>query len=101
MSRGMTPDDSADDDAIRATVKRLSRPHKSGGRVIERASILAEGPTSGAILDWILAHAGEPETTASAGASHGLHGGRMHGGASAVTPTRAPQRYVLPAGTFS
>jgi hypothetical protein len=31
------------DDAIRAVVVRLSRPHGSGGDVIERATILAEG----------------------------------------------------------
>jgi hypothetical protein len=31
------------DDAIRAVVTRLSRPHASGGNVIERAAILAEG----------------------------------------------------------
>jgi hypothetical protein len=29
------------DDAIRAVVVRLSRPHASGGHVIERAAILA------------------------------------------------------------
>jgi hypothetical protein len=31
------------DDAIRAVVVRLSRPHASGGDAIERAAILAEG----------------------------------------------------------
>ena len=31
------------DDPIRAVVVRLSRPHASGGHVIERAAILAEG----------------------------------------------------------
>ena len=31
------------DEAIRAVVTRLSRPHASGGAVIERAAILAEG----------------------------------------------------------
>jgi hypothetical protein len=100
MSNRTPQDEPVDDDAIRAVVKRLSRPHKSGGKVIERAAILAEGPGSGAILDWIMAHAGEPEAIAVSTASHGLHGGRMHGGASAVTPSRAPSRYVLPAGTL-
>src|SRR5216117_1831905 len=50
-----------DDDAIRMLVTRLSRPHSSGGKVIERAAILAEGADSAAVLTWIVAHAGEPE----------------------------------------
>jgi hypothetical protein len=29
-----------DDDAIRVLVTRLARPHRSGGRVIERATLL-------------------------------------------------------------
>src|SRR5437763_17124997 len=32
-----------DDEAIRVLVRRLSRAHPSGGRVIERAAILAAG----------------------------------------------------------
>jgi hypothetical protein len=32
-----------DDDPILALVKRLARPHASGGTVIERAAILADG----------------------------------------------------------
>ena len=46
------------EDAIRAVVARLARPHRSGGDVIERAAILAEGGDSTAIFDWISAHAG-------------------------------------------
>src|SRR5215211_7911950 len=45
------------DDAIRAVVVRLSRPHASGGDVIERAAILAEGGDAAAIVAWIIAHA--------------------------------------------
>jgi hypothetical protein len=45
-----------DDDAIRAVVRRLARPHASGGDVIERAAIIAEGAASGAIIAWITAH---------------------------------------------
>jgi hypothetical protein len=35
-----------DDDAIRSLATRLGRAYPSGGTVIERAAILAEGPTS-------------------------------------------------------
>jgi hypothetical protein len=52
-----SPDDGAQswkarelDDAIRAVVRRLSRPHASGGDVIERAAILAEGADAAAIV---------------------------------------------------
>jgi len=61
------PDDVPEaDDAIRAVVARLSRPHPSGGNVIERAAILAEGADSAAILSWIAAHSGQPEALAAA-----------------------------------
>jgi hypothetical protein len=98
MSPVTTPDGPAGDEAIRAVVTRLSRPHPQGGAVIERAAILAEGVASGAIVAWIMAHSGEPEAaTASADASRGLYGGRL---TSAATQTRAPLRYVLPAGAL-
>jgi hypothetical protein len=86
-----------DDDAIRELVIRLSRRHRSGGKVIERAAILAEGADSDAVVGWIVAHAGQPEESVAAPASRGLHGSRL-------TPTgeaaRAPARYVLPAGAL-
>jgi hypothetical protein len=83
------------DDAIQVVISRLSRPHPSGGRVIERAAILAEGERSGAIMDWITAHDGEPELAAPRTPSRGLYSvGR------AVTSTSAPARYVLPAGAI-
>jgi hypothetical protein len=85
-----------DDEAIRTLVNRLSRRHPSGGKVIERAAILAEGADSGAVLAWIAARAGEPEALAPSGAGGGLHGGRMHG--RAASGERAPLRYVLPPG---
>ena len=49
------------DDGIRLVVERLSRPHRSGGRVIERASILAEGLRSTAVLEWLDDHDWTPE----------------------------------------
>jgi hypothetical protein len=81
-------------DEIRAVVARLGRPHRSGGTVVERAAILAEGERSGAILDWIVAHAGEPELAAAANPARGLHD---RGG----TAARGPARYVLPAGALA
>ena len=86
-----------DDDAIRALVVRLSRRHRSGGKVIERAAILAEGANSDAVVGWIVAHAGQPEVTAVPPASHGLHGSRLTAAGGAA---RAPARYVLPAGAL-
>ncbi|HEY3187394.1 MAG TPA: hypothetical protein VGJ70_07955 [Solirubrobacteraceae bacterium] len=82
-----------DDDAIRALVTRLSRAHPSGGKVIERAAILASGADLAAVMGWIAAHAGQPETTASATPKRGLH-------ASRIEPARPPRRYVLPAGAL-
>ena len=85
------------DDAIRAVVVRLSRPHASGGDVIERAAILAEGADAAAIVAWIIAHAGEAEATAPRPSSGGLHGARMsHGSGASVSP----RRYVLPVGAL-
>ncbi|UUY03997.1 hypothetical protein LRS13_00260 [Svornostia abyssi] len=49
------------DDEIRTLVTRLSRPHRSGGRVIERAAVLAEGADFDAVMVWIEAHGGRPE----------------------------------------
>jgi hypothetical protein len=85
-----------DDVAIRALVVRLSRPHPSGGDVIERAAILAEGADSAEIVSWITDHAGRPEA-ATPGRHGGLHGDRVTDNAQAH---RAPVRYVLPAGAL-
>ena len=82
-----------DEDSIRILVKRLSRPHRSGGEVIERAAILAAGADTAAVLAWIAAHDGQPEPFASADSRRGLHGARSAGGES--------RRYVLPPGALS
>ena len=85
------------DDEIRALVIRLSRRDKSGGKVIERAAIVAEGADADAVVGWIVAHAGQPEANAAPPAPRGLHGGRLtHAGGAG----RAPARYVLPAGAL-
>jgi hypothetical protein len=86
------------DDAIEAVVARLARPHRSGGSVIERAAILAEGDRSVAIVDWIVAHAGEPEIAAAAAPPRGLYGTGFGGG---VTAARGPARYILPPGALA
>jgi hypothetical protein len=88
-----------DDDAIRALVTRLARPHPSGGEVIERAAILAEGADFTAVIAWITAHAGIPEATVAAAPRHGLHGSRL--GDSSVAKPRTPLRFVLPAGALT
>jgi hypothetical protein len=87
-----------DDLAINALVTRLSRPHASGGVVIERAAILAAGADSPAVIDWIMAHSGAAETGASADRSRGLHGSRINSGDA--TASRKPLRFVLPAGSL-
>jgi hypothetical protein len=81
-----------DDAEIAVLLKRLSRPHVSGGVVVERAAILASGGDSAAIMDWIFAHDGAPEATPPAAARGGLHGAR-----ASLTPVRGPSRFVLPA----
>lgn len=85
-----------DDEAIRELVIRLSRPHPAGGKVIERAAILAEGVAAAGVIEWIIGRSGVPETAVS-GRATGLHGGRLAGeGVS----SDAPLRYVLPAGAL-
>ena len=77
-----------DDDAIRALLTRLGRANPSGGIVVERAAILAEGADLEAVLAWIVAHGGEPEATAPSAPRSGLHGSRLH--ESARSEPRAP-----------
>lgn len=88
-----------DDDEIRALVVRLARPHSSGGQVIERAAILAEGTDSAAIMAWITAHAGIPEVTVAKPSRQGLHGSRLRNGDGAES--QASPRFVLPAGRLA
>jgi hypothetical protein len=89
------------DTEISTLVTRLSRPHPSGGVVIERAAILAAGPDSPAIIDWIIAHSGTAETTTpkDRGRGRGLHGSRINDGESPAA--RPPSRFVLPAPVAS
>jgi hypothetical protein len=88
-----------DDDAIRALLTRLARPHASGGEVVERAAILAEGVDFAAVMTWITAHAGTAETQVATSPRHGLHGSRLGYGGRAEP--QIPLRFVLPAGTLA
>jgi len=85
-----------EDVAIRDLVARLARPHPSGGAVIERAAILAEGGDFDDIVAWITQHDGLPEE-AIAAREGGLHSARPVDGARAGRP---PSRYILPAGAL-
>lgn len=78
---------------------RLSRPHASGGKVIERAAVLAEGGRSAAVLAWIAAHGAVAELASPVAAARGLHSSRLD--SSSSTGPREPQRYVLPPGALS
>ncbi len=86
------------DHEITALVTRLSRPHPSGGTVIERAAILAAGADYPQVIDWIIAHSGTPETTTPTRRSRGLHGSRIN---DSNTPTsQRPLRFILPANAL-
>jgi hypothetical protein len=86
------------EEEISALVARLSRPNRNGGRVIERAAIMAEGSRSAAILEWLAAASWTPEeavtSTAYRGGS-GLHGMRRESERSDAR-AQAPRRYVSP-----
>jgi hypothetical protein len=84
------------DDTERAVVTRLSRPHCSGGTVIERAAILAEGADSTRLVAWVVAHGGQPEA-ALVSMRRGLHSPRLDDPGAVLRP---PLRYVLPAGAL-
>ena len=87
-----------DDDAIRSLLTRLARAHPSGGSVVERAAILAEGADFDAVIAWVTAHGGVPEARAAKASTSGLHGSRVHHAGNA--DVRVPSRFVLPAGVL-
>jgi len=87
-----------EDDEIRSVVTRLSRPHKSGGVVVERAAILASGGDYRAILAWIDDHDGVGEAQAAVAPKGGLHGRRV--GYSTESQVGEPTRFVIPAGVL-
>lgn len=86
---------SPQDEAIRALIRRLARAHPSGGRVVERASLLAAGADFRVLMAWIEAHDGKPEAhVAATRTDHGVHGARFDAGR---TRDATPVRFVLPA----
>lgn len=88
-----------DDASIRALVRRLSRANATGGAVIERAAIMAEGAKLEAVVGWIEAHDGRPEERpAPKPAGRGLHAARL---SASATVDRPPLRYVLPAAALT
>jgi hypothetical protein len=87
-----------DDQTIRTLVARLARAHPSGGSIIERAAIVAEGADSRAVVTWIVDHGGTPEAVVATSQRRGLHGALVHPGGG--SEPRVPSRYVLPAGVL-
>jgi len=87
-----------EDDDIRRLVTRLARADPSGGTVIERAAILAEGTDVAAVMEWILAHGGKPQAAAESSARRGLHGPRLQ--TTGPSANRPPSRFVLPPGAL-
>ena len=84
-----------DDEALGAIVKRLARTNRSGGRVVERSALLAEGSDFAALMAWIEAHDGVPEELpAPARRGGGLFDGRGD------QPSQIPLRFVLPDAAF-
>lgn len=85
-------------DETGARVRRLARPHASGGMVIECSVILAEGAGSAAMLTWIADHDGVADSTQAHQPSTGLHGLRAVSGSR--QSAGAIRRFVLPAAAF-
>jgi hypothetical protein len=87
------------DEEIRVLLSRLARRHPSGGSVIERVAIVAEGADSAEVVAWILDHEGEAEVAAAKSSKGGLHSPRL---SEPIGPdARPPARYVLPAGALN
>ncbi|HXC46195.1 MAG TPA: hypothetical protein VNU24_06275 [Solirubrobacteraceae bacterium] len=67
--------------------------------MIERAAIMAAGADSAAVIAWITDHAGVPEDAGAKAPRHGLHGSHLSSGGEAQS--KAPLRFVLPAGVLA
>ena len=94
----MSAQEGARDAEILALVKRLARPHASGGYVVERAALVASGNFAAAMA-WIADHGGVAEAQVGEAPRRGLHGARL--GLSGGAETRTPLRFVLPAGSLA
>jgi hypothetical protein len=95
----VSAEDGTGDAEIRALLKRLARPHSSGGDVLERAALLASGSDFPTLMKWIADHAGVAEAVAPEAPRRGLHGQRL--GLSNASQPRTPSRFVLPAEALS
>jgi hypothetical protein len=87
-----------EDATIHELVDRLARPHRSGGTVIERAAILAEGADFDAVMRWILARDGVAEAGAVKAKPRGIHSTRYHDTEGDAPPV--PARFILPPGAL-
>lgn len=96
-SADATEADPAVPDPHAELVARLSRPHASGGVVIERAAILASGANAATVMRWIADRGGEPEALPASPSAGGLHGERGQGSPA----ERRPLRYILPPGAVT
>lgn len=67
--------------------------------MIERAAIMAAGADSAAVIAWIADHAGIPEAAIAKAPRRGLHGSRL--GDDSEADSKAPLRFVLPAGALA
>jgi hypothetical protein len=86
-----------DDEAIRSLLTRVGRRHKSGGIVVERATLMAEGADFDAVAAWITKHGGTPEMKSRSTKSRGLHEMRA---ADSTSVDAKPQSFVLPPGAL-
>jgi hypothetical protein len=89
--------DGTKEQEIRVLLARLGRPDRSGGTVIERAALLAEGADFDATIAWILAHGGQPEARAIAAPQGGMYGRKADGSGAG---SQTPRRFVLPPGAL-
>ena len=87
-----------EDTEIQELVTRLARPHRSGGKVIERVAILAAGADFDAVMRWIMDRDGVAETAVAKKAPRGIHAMRYHDTEGDAPP--APARFILPPGAI-
>ena len=82
----MSAQEGASGAEILALVKRLARPHASGGYVVERAALVTSGNFAAAMA-WIADHGGVAEAQVGEAPRRGLHGRAW---ASQAGPRREP-----------
>ena len=87
-----------EESAIEEIVTRLARPHRSGGKVIERVAILAEGADFDAVMQWILDRDGVAEAAAAKPVPRGIHAMRYHD--TDGDEPLPPARFILPPGAL-